>query len=63
MSDEHPNNDTAHLQTAVDHCLERFGSVQIFASRIDDDGNTIDCNLGGGNWGARKEAAPYVAAV
>lgn len=43
--------DTAHVQTALDHLKEKFPIVRIFVSKYDEEtGYTLDCSMGGGNF-------------
>ena len=54
MNDD--DQEARDLKVMADHVArleEHFDTVQIFCSRGSDDGGTITCQLGGGNWFAR----------
>lgn len=45
------------IATVIDRCIARLrehcDSVQIFCTRLDENGDTLNFNLGSGNWFAR----------
>jgi hypothetical protein len=49
-----PDDDVTRIRKAVDLLMEHFEAVQVFASKVKDDGDTVSLQVGRGNMFARE---------